>query len=162
MAPRITLAALLACAGLLIGCGGTGLDLTSDRGLSAPAGGDFDVVAGSICRRVGQRFSEAQDQAPKTFAQGEEVTAALIDVAGEGERQLAALDPPAADERAYERYLRSRGAVVTLLEDANEAAAAGDGEGYEQARRGIIGGASQRARLAAAAGLPRCAQLERG
>lgn len=145
----------------IAGCGGTDLDLGGGDDIDAPAGG-YEEAAGLVCEQVAARFAEAQVTEPKTFAQGDEVVRSLLDIAMEGETQLATLDPPEDRSDAFARYLEARAEVVTLLERARDAAAAEDGAVYERARRGAIDGADKRGKLAREAGLPACAKVETG
>jgi hypothetical protein len=142
------------------GCGGTDLDLGGGDG-EVPAGG-YAEAAGAICTQVADRFAEAQADAPRTFAQGGEVIDALLDIAREGEEQLASLEAPAESREAFGRYLDARAEVVALLERAGEATGSEDGEAYERARRDAVDGAKSRAELAKRAGLKACARIEGG
>lgn len=140
------------------GCGGTGLDLGSGGGDPPPGG--YEKAGNTICAEVAQRFAEAQAAEPRTFAQGGEVVATLIDIAEEGESQLASLEPPKDLALAFNQYLKARGEVVALLERAEAAAEAEDGAAYERARRDALDGAGKRGDLAREAGLQGCARVE--
>lgn len=166
MAPRhlragIGALALAATAAALGACGGPEVHLGTGGELASTSR-QFSSAAGSVCRQVARSFAEAQRDAPSTFSQGAAIAERLIEIARDGEEQLAALEPPAGRAEAFDLYLQARGEVVDELERAREAAVSEDGAAYERARRETLEGASRRSELAARAGLDGCAALERG
>ncbi|MFN8150779.1 MAG: hypothetical protein U0R24_06585 [Solirubrobacterales bacterium] len=153
--------ALAATAAAFGACGGPEVHLGTG-GEIASTPGQFSAAAGSVCRQVARSFAEAQREAPRTFSQGAAITERLIEIARDGEEQLAALGPPEEEAKAFDLYLQARGEVVDQLERARDAALAEDGAAYERARQEAAEGASRRSELAERAGLDGCAELERG
>src|SRR6478752_9027574 len=99
-------------AALLAGCGDPDPNLTGGSSGFVIPSGDTAQAADAICRNVARQFNQAQAQAPRTFAQGAEVIGNLIDIAKEGEQQLASLDPPAGDAEPFALYLGARAEVL--------------------------------------------------
>lgn len=153
--PAIALA--VAAALLATGCGGTDLQIGGN-----PAATDVTYPAGAdaICTEVAAEFAELQGAAPTSLGRAAELTATLAAAGREGERELAAIEPPSDAAADYRRYLDARGEVIDLLEDGTEAARDRDARGYEAARTRALEGAAGRERLARRAGLETCAELE--
>jgi hypothetical protein len=139
----------------LAGCGGSDLEFGKDASdLGYPDSAD------QICRSISSSFAAAQSQPPSSFEQAIELTDALLRIATEGEAELADVAAPPEDQEAFDRYLAARAEVVAELERARRAAEAEQADAYLEAREAANSGADERQRLAAAAGLRRCAEGE--
>jgi hypothetical protein len=142
----------LALMALVTGCGDSGGDAADTPYRDA----------NRICREVADRFDELQAQAPRSFEQGAELLQALAAASAEGEQAMGDVVAPPLNAAAFERYLRSRAKVGSLLDRGLQAARDEDARAYERVRAASNAASDERSKLAMKAGLPGCAHAEEG
>ena len=132
--------------GLALGVAGCG----DDERLSRT---EYVDRATAICDRAEQRIGELRE--PASVEDLAEYARDARAITEEGVADLRELEPPEPLEDGFDRYLESADEVVGLLEELEDAAAAGDAA---EARRiaGEIGESAEARDAARAAGIAAC------
>lgn len=127
----------------------------ADDELSAP---EFLSRGDEICTRAHDEFLEIQTSTPRTAAEAESISAALIEVAEEELDSIRDLGEPAALTEPLERYLGLRAEGIDVLREGQEAASGDDPVAYERSQAELARTQPKRAKAAREVGFNECSE----
>ena len=118
----------------------------------------FQTEANQVCKDAEQQLDRIQRTAPRTADQAEKQAGALADVSKQALDNLHQIEPPDDLKTAYDRYLKAREKAVGFIEDARDAAADRDSDGYGRAKLRLAADQPSRRQLALRVGLHACSR----
>ena len=141
------------------------LILIAAVGVAGCGGGKEQVTAAelvqkgdSICTEEADRFDQVQSAPPASARAAKDQTGELIDAAESAHSDLAILDPPDAQQPAYDSYLDAHRAAIDEMRKGEDAADDEDSAAYGTAQEAVAKSATQRQRLASQLGFKVCSQ----
>jgi hypothetical protein len=140
-------ATVVATIAVLASCGGGGGSVSA---------ADFQSQANQVCRDAQGQFDRIVRTSPRTADQAEKQAGALSDVSNQALDDLHRIKPPDQLKTAYSRYLDARQKAIGYIDDARNAAADNNGNGYARAKRQVAATQPARRQLALSAGLHAC------
>jgi hypothetical protein len=126
-------------------------------------GGSAIAQGDEICREAHEAFAEREDRPPRTAAEAAQLTAQLIDIAGDEADRLGSLDGSPEFEAQIRRYVAAREQGIAAMRDGQAAAEHRDARAYEEAQAEVAANQRERYRIARRIGFGVCSRpLELG
>jgi TolA-binding protein len=134
----------------IAGCGGGSDELSAEQ---------FQRDANKVCRDVEDQLDRVQGTIPTSADQAEKQAQAIVDLSEQALDNLRRIDPPEELKPTYDRYLDARERATGFVEDARDAAADKDNDGYARAKRRLAAGQPDRRALALRLNLNACSRV---
>jgi hypothetical protein len=142
--------AAVAAFAAIAACGGSSDELSAEQ---------FRHDANKVCRDVEEHLDRVQGTVPTSADQAEKQAQAIVDLSDQALGNLRRIDPPEEIKPTYDRYLDARQRAIGFVEDARDAAADKDNEGYARAKRRLAAGQPSRRALALRLDLGDCSRV---